>query len=599
MLEFIQDFKIKNLFMTGCSYVEYLEEEKKHRELKWWEKLYIWYYENFEYIILVVGGILILLILYYHFWGDEKVINDTREEMIQYGGDDYPIKREDESMREFRIRERAFNAKQKSASNEAQRQLEREKLELERQKLKNKELEDEKQRTERKAVEDARKAEAEARKIAAEERHKAELAIKQQQLKIEQDREERTLADRKAAEKAAKDAAEKAAAEAADAAAKAKLKADEDARRKAAEAELNKRMKEDPNFRKKMIAADLKKQKEAEDKAREAKGISKGDEMRMAKMNEKQKAKYLENKQKAEAYAKMSPEEKANLSFMEKKRYQMASMKQRFEKGKSDRQEKYAAVGESWKKLRGKNDVSLVNKRTEKLNAYEASLNTMNLTPEQKAAKMAQREKELKKQYGTTSEKRQLAAKTAVAKDLVKRAQTDPEAAKELALRKTQQQQRQALEAAKRSGATPEEIAIMKQEQAKQLANQQALPPGVPSNAPPGSTMGPDGKPVGPDGKPLKVGKDGKVLTGKALKREEMRDKMKAKVGKMEEKFGAMKDAAGKKIMESRSTFYKIFFTIFITFALGIFIFPTIVLAGMGFLTFLITKDHITRLFTM
>jgi hypothetical protein len=295
----------------------------------------------------------------------------------------------------------------------------------------------------------------------------------------------------------------------------------------------------------------------------------------------------------------MTPEEKKNLSFLERKKYQAAAFKQNIANAKSSRQEKYTGFSDKVKKLRGKNDVSLMNKRTEKLHAYEAALDTMNLTPEQKAAKLAQKKKELKKEFTTSSEKRDMKARNASTKELINRAKTDPQAAKELALLKTQQKHKNEINAAIRSGATPEQIAIMKQEQAKKLANQEALPPGVPSNAPPGSTMGPDGKPVGPDGKPLKVGKNGKVLTGKALERAEMRDKMKAKVGQMEEKFGAMKDAAGKKIMESRSTFYKIFFTIFITFALGIFIFPTIVLAGMGFLTFLITKDHLTRLFTM
>lgn len=58
---------IKNIFITGCSYVEYLNNEMQHRKLKWYEKLYIWYYNNFEYIILICGSILLLIILYYHF----------------------------------------------------------------------------------------------------------------------------------------------------------------------------------------------------------------------------------------------------------------------------------------------------------------------------------------------------------------------------------------------------------------------------------------------------------------------------------------------------------------------------------------------------
>jgi len=66
IIEYIQNFKFKNLFITGCSYVEYLELEKKHRKLTWWELLYIWYYDNFEYIILIIGGILIIIMIYYH-----------------------------------------------------------------------------------------------------------------------------------------------------------------------------------------------------------------------------------------------------------------------------------------------------------------------------------------------------------------------------------------------------------------------------------------------------------------------------------------------------------------------------------------------------
>ena len=59
-------FKNK-IFFTGCSYVEHLEEEKKYRQLKWWENLYIWYYNNFEYIIITIGGILLIIIIYLHF----------------------------------------------------------------------------------------------------------------------------------------------------------------------------------------------------------------------------------------------------------------------------------------------------------------------------------------------------------------------------------------------------------------------------------------------------------------------------------------------------------------------------------------------------
>ena len=51
--------------------------------------------------------------------------------------------------------------------------------------------------------------------------------------------------------------------------------------------------------------------------------------------------------------------------------------------------------------------------------------------------------------------------------------------------------------------------------------------------------------------------------------------------------------------MSNTGDMYKFFFTAFLTFAIGVFILPTLVLAMLGFLTFLITKKHLTQLFTM
>lgn len=53
------------------------------------------------------------------------------------------------------------------------------------------------------------------------------------------------------------------------------------------------------------------------------------------------------------------------------------------------------------------------------------------------------------------------------------------------------------------------------------------------------------------------------------------------------------------KFTDNMGDFYKYFFTVFITFALGVFIMPTLVLAALAFLTFLITKNHLTKMFTL
>lgn len=489
MLEVIQDFKFKNLFMTGCSYVEYLEKEKQHRELKWWENLYIWYYENFEYIILVVGGILILLILYYHFWGDKQFEFNNIENEIQQGGN----------------------------------------------------IDDEKNYT------------------------------KEAQLKKEL--QDKIYADKIAASK----------------------------QKEAYIKQYEEKLKTNTNFRNKDAKTQVMQQKKIDEVRREKLGVdSKGEENRMNKMNAKQKEAYIKQKRLSSEWKNMSGEDKKNISFMEKRKMQLASKKQFVSDIKNKMSDKKANLSKKARSIIGKDDASMISKRNAKLSDFKQTLeHDPNLTTEQKKAKIKQREIELKKKYKTTSDKQNQVRKNASAQDLIARAKTDPESAKELEIRKTRQQQKKEIVALKRSGASTEEIKSAKEAHAKQLMTQKSLPPGVPSNAPSGSTLGKNGNPVGPDGKPLKVGKDGKVLTGKKLAREEMRDKMKDKVGAMEQKVGAMKDDVGNKIMESRGSFYKIFFTIFITFALGIFIFPTIVLAGMGFLTFLITKDHITRLFTM
>jgi hypothetical protein len=112
------------------------------------------------------------------------------------------------------------------------------------------------------------------------------------------------------------------------------------------------------------------------------------------------------------------------------------------------------------------------------------------------------------------------------------------------------------------------------------------------------------------DNKDKKDGKDGKdgKSAGKSITKPV---KTGAKFGKAS--YGKMKSMgsfAGSKITSAGSTLkntfmshtgdmYKLFFTVFLTFAIGVFILPTLVLAMLGFLTFLITKKHLTKLFTM
>jgi len=75
--------KLENIFMFGNEYIDYLEKEKETRTLLWYEKLYIWYYNNFEYIIIILGLVFLGLIFYNDYY--LKKASDNKQKKIQKG----------------------------------------------------------------------------------------------------------------------------------------------------------------------------------------------------------------------------------------------------------------------------------------------------------------------------------------------------------------------------------------------------------------------------------------------------------------------------------------------------------------------------------
>lgn len=63
-----------NIFIFGNEYIDYLEKEKEERVLVWYEKLYIWYYNHFEYIIVISGLLLLGCIFYFEFYKKQNTI---------------------------------------------------------------------------------------------------------------------------------------------------------------------------------------------------------------------------------------------------------------------------------------------------------------------------------------------------------------------------------------------------------------------------------------------------------------------------------------------------------------------------------------------
>lgn len=159
-----------------------------------------------------------------------------------------------------------------------------------------------------------------------------------------------------------------------------------------------------------------------------------------------------------------------------------------------------------------------------------------------------------------------------------------------------------------KAGSTTGSTAVPGGQEAVVTAGQEAVVPGTPPVVP--GTPAVEG-PGGPE--PKKKGILGKTKSGlvSATKSAARSTSKGAKFGKAS--YGKMKSMgsfAGSKITSAGSTLkntfmshtgdmYKLFFTVFLTFAIGVFILPTLVLAMLGFLTFLITKKHLTKLFTM
>jgi hypothetical protein len=84
-MEYIQNFKFKDLFITGKEYNEKLKQKPLH-ELHWWEKLYLWYYKNFNYVLLVCVIILLISIIKYVSIEKLNKLNKRATKTLKGGG---------------------------------------------------------------------------------------------------------------------------------------------------------------------------------------------------------------------------------------------------------------------------------------------------------------------------------------------------------------------------------------------------------------------------------------------------------------------------------------------------------------------------------
>ena len=76
---------IKNvLFLDGRKYAEEIRT-KTETDRTWWEKIYLWFHDNFE-MIMIAGGCILLTLLLVSFLGDSGV-ETTKSNKTQRGGD--------------------------------------------------------------------------------------------------------------------------------------------------------------------------------------------------------------------------------------------------------------------------------------------------------------------------------------------------------------------------------------------------------------------------------------------------------------------------------------------------------------------------------
>lgn len=74
------------LLLDGRQLVSEIRAKPKEQR-KWWEKIYLWFHDNFE-MVMIIGGCILLALLIYTYLDDQSGCSDTRiKSKIQHGGE--------------------------------------------------------------------------------------------------------------------------------------------------------------------------------------------------------------------------------------------------------------------------------------------------------------------------------------------------------------------------------------------------------------------------------------------------------------------------------------------------------------------------------